>query len=163
MVLLGPALAALGFILLLALGLLYQPELTAKERLTLCWCLLSGQTLLLWLYQQAILASRYRLFFGSFAIAPLWQRSVDILLMLVCSPILLLHLLIIAGADRVWKAALGRIDGTALVVSSPEVPSPVAARYAWSENPDCNLVNGAGLPATSFRTDDWVVPVAVPR
>ncbi|PAZ04690.1 MAG: hypothetical protein CAK86_04970 [Opitutia bacterium AMD-G1] len=71
--------------------------------------------------------------------------------------------LIIAGADRVWKAASGRIDGTALVVSSPEVPSPVAARYAWSENPDCNLVNGAGLPATSFRTDDWVVPVAVPR
>ena len=38
------------------------------------------------------------------------------------------------------------------------VPAPVAARYAWAENPDCNLVNGAGLPATSFRTDGWEVP-----
>ncbi|WP_417704681.1 DUF6136 family protein [Rheinheimera aquimaris] len=110
MVLLGPALAALGFILLLALGLLYQPELTAKERLTLCWCLLSGQTLLLWLYQQAILASRYRLFWHSFAITPLWRRGVDILLMLVCSPVLVLHLLIIAGADlSQWRTALPQL------------------------------------------------------
>jgi sialate O-acetylesterase len=35
------------------------------------------------------------------------------------------------------------------------VAAPVAVRYAWRENPDCNLVNGAGLPATTFRTDDW--------
>uniref|UniRef100_A0A486XPG9 Uncharacterized protein n=1 Tax=Rheinheimera sp. BAL341 TaxID=1708203 RepID=A0A486XPG9_9GAMM len=108
--LLGPALAALGFMLLLALGLLYQPELTATERLTLCWCLLSGQTLVLWLYQQAILASRYRLFFRSFAIAPVWQRSVDILLMLVCSPILVLHTFIIAGADLShWHTVLPQL------------------------------------------------------
>ena len=66
--------------------------------------------------------------------------------------------LLIAGADKVWKKADGRIEGTDLIVSSPEVSAPVAARYAWAENPDCNLVNGAGLPATSFRTDDWAVP-----
>jgi sialate O-acetylesterase len=66
----------------------------------------------------------------------------------------------IAGADKVWKNASARIEGTDVVVSSPEVADPVAVRYAWAENPDCNLVNGAGLPATSFRTDDWPVPVA---
>ena len=61
----------------------------------------------------------------------------------------------LAGADKVWKTATARLEGTEVVVSSADVPSPVAARYAWAENPDCNLVNGAGLPATSFRTDDW--------
>lgn len=67
---------------------------------------------------------------------------------------------LIAGSDRVWKKAVGRIEGTEVVVSSAEVPAPVAVRYAWAENPDCNLVNGAGLPATSFRTDDWPLPGA---
>jgi sialate O-acetylesterase len=66
----------------------------------------------------------------------------------------------VAGADKVWKPATARIDGTDVVVSSPEVSAPVAVRYAWAENPDCNLVNGAGLPATSFRTDDWDAPGA---
>ena len=66
----------------------------------------------------------------------------------------------VAGADKVWKLATARIDGTDVVVSSPEVSAPVAVRYAWAENPDCNLVNGAGLPATSFRTDDWDAPGA---
>lgn len=110
LILLGPALAALGFMLLLTLGLLYQPELAATERLLLCWCLLSSQTLLLWLYQHAILASRYRLFLQSFAITPLWQRAVDTLLMLVCSPILVLHLLIIASADlSQWRTVLPQL------------------------------------------------------
>ena len=68
--------------------------------------------------------------------------------------------LLIAGADKAWKKASGRIEGSEVVVSSPEVASPVAVRYAWAENPDCNLVNGAGLPATSFRTDDWPLPAA---
>ena len=65
---------------------------------------------------------------------------------------------VIAGADRVWKTAaarITRISGETVVVSSPEVPAPVAVRYAWAENPDGNLINVAGLPATTFRTDDW--------
>ena len=69
----------------------------------------------------------------------------------------------IAGADKIWKPAAARLEGTEVIVSSPEVSAPVAVRYAWAENPDCNLVNGAGLPATSFRTDDWDIPVAVAR
>jgi sialate O-acetylesterase len=40
------------------------------------------------------------------------------------------------------------------VVSSSEVPNPVAARYAWQANPKATLFNGAGLPAIPFQTDD---------
>jgi sialate O-acetylesterase len=61
----------------------------------------------------------------------------------------------IAGEDRKWVWAEARIDGESVVVSSPEVKVPVAVRYAWSENPACNLYNGAGIPASPFRTDDW--------
>jgi sialate O-acetylesterase len=31
----------------------------------------------------------------------------------------------------------------------------VAVRYAWADNPVCNVFDGAGLPLTPFRTDDW--------
>lgn len=62
----------------------------------------------------------------------------------------------LAGADRTWHAATARIDGAEVVVASAEVRAPVAVRYAWRNNPrECNLVNGAGLPACAFRSDDW--------
>jgi sialate O-acetylesterase len=35
------------------------------------------------------------------------------------------------------------------------VPAPVAVRYAWADNPTCNLTNDSGLPASPFRTDDF--------
>ncbi len=53
----------------------------------------------------------------------------------------------------VWAQA--EIQGDEIVVDSPHVASPVAVRYAWAQNPDCNLINGAGLWASPFRTDDW--------
>jgi sialate O-acetylesterase len=53
----------------------------------------------------------------------------------------------------VWADAI--IQGEELVVESPQVPRPVAVRYAWAQNPDCNLMNLAGLWAVPFRTDDW--------
>ncbi|MCW3055793.1 MAG: Sialic acid-specific 9-O-acetylesterase [Chthonomonadales bacterium] len=59
----------------------------------------------------------------------------------------------IAGADGHFETALASIVGDTIVVSSPKVPTPTAARYAWANNPVCNLVNKAGLPASSFRTD----------
>ncbi len=64
----------------------------------------------------------------------------------------------IAGDDRhfVWADAI--IDGDTVVVSSPRVPQPRAVRYAWGDNPACNLYNRAGLPASPFRTDDWPIP-----
>jgi sialate O-acetylesterase len=61
----------------------------------------------------------------------------------------------IAGADKKWVRATAKIQGTKVVVSSPEVTQPVAVRYAWADNPAFNLYNGAGLPASPFRTDDW--------
>lgn len=62
---------------------------------------------------------------------------------------------VIAGADKQWHWAKARIEGEKVVVSSPDVKSPVAVRYAWADNPKCNLYNGAGLPASPFRTDEW--------
>ncbi|UCC96654.1 MAG: hypothetical protein JSW66_12505 [Phycisphaerales bacterium] len=61
----------------------------------------------------------------------------------------------IAGADRKFVWADARIDGETIVVSSDKVSEPVAARYAWADNPVCNLGNKEGLPASPFRTDDW--------
>ena len=61
----------------------------------------------------------------------------------------------IAGQDQKWVWADARIDGQSIVVSSPQVTSPVAVRYAWSNNPDANLYNAAGLPAVPFRSDNW--------
>ncbi len=53
----------------------------------------------------------------------------------------------------VWAEA--RIDGNSIIVRSDSVETPVAVRYAWAQNPDCNLINSEGLPAVPFRTDDW--------
>ncbi len=61
----------------------------------------------------------------------------------------------IAGDDRKWHWATGKIDGDTITVSSSEVPNPKEVRYAWQGNPKATLFNGAGLPATPFRTDDW--------
>jgi len=62
----------------------------------------------------------------------------------------------IAGADRKFYWAQARIVGNTVEVYSPQVPRPVAVRYAWANNPDdANLYNREGLPAAPFRTDDW--------
>jgi sialate O-acetylesterase len=62
----------------------------------------------------------------------------------------------IAGADRNWVWAQARIvDRDRVEVSSDVVPDPVAVRYAWADNPVCNLYSTAGLPVTPFRSDDW--------
>ncbi len=61
----------------------------------------------------------------------------------------------IAGADRKFVWAEVKIDGDSVVVSSDEVSAPAAVRYAWADNPVCNLYNEEGLPASLFRTDNW--------
>lgn len=61
----------------------------------------------------------------------------------------------IAGEDHVFVPAMARVEGDTVVVFSPRVPTPLAARYAWADNPVCNLVNADGLPASPLRTDDW--------
>jgi sialate O-acetylesterase len=61
----------------------------------------------------------------------------------------------IAGADHKFFWADARIDGSTILLSSKNVPKPVAVRYGWADNPTVNLYNGAGLPASPFRTDEW--------
>ena len=61
----------------------------------------------------------------------------------------------IAGRDRKFVWADAHIEGKTVVVSSPQVPYPVAVRYAWGDNPEVSLYNVEGLPASPFRTDDW--------
>jgi len=60
-----------------------------------------------------------------------------------------------AGTDRKFHWADARVEGDEVVVSSREVSSPVAVRYAWAGSPEGNLYNKNGLPASPFRTDDW--------
>ena len=63
----------------------------------------------------------------------------------------------IAGADKKWHWADAEIAGNKVIVSSKEVPTPVAVRYAWAMNPSQRnlLYNKEGLPASPFRTDNW--------
>jgi sialate O-acetylesterase len=59
----------------------------------------------------------------------------------------------IAGADKqfVWAEAV--ISGDTVVLGNAKVATPTAVRYAWADNPECSLVNQAGLPAVPFRSD----------
>ncbi len=59
----------------------------------------------------------------------------------------------VCGEDHKWFWAQATIDGDTVVVRAKDVPQPVAVRYAWANNPLCNLYNGAGFPAGPFRSD----------
>lgn len=62
----------------------------------------------------------------------------------------------IAGADKQFVKADAKIlDDGRIEVSSSKVTDPVAVRYAWADNPVCNMYDMVGLPLTPFRTDDW--------
>ena len=61
----------------------------------------------------------------------------------------------IAGPDRVFYPAEAMVHDGKIILSSTEVPAPLAARYGWADNPDCNLYGENGLPVAPFRTDCW--------
>lgn len=62
----------------------------------------------------------------------------------------------IAGADKVFYSATAKIKDKKVILSSENVPSPVAIRYGWADDAsDCNLYNKEGFPAVPFRTDNW--------
>ncbi len=67
---------------------------------------------------------------------------------------------VIAGEDKKWQEATARIEGEQVIVASAAVAKPVAVRYAWAEMPPSTLWNGAGLPASPFRTDVWPLQYA---
>lgn len=62
----------------------------------------------------------------------------------------------VAGADQKFQYAKAWIEGNEVIVAADAVTSPVAARYAWADNPeDATLFNKEGFPASPFRTDTW--------
>lgn len=60
----------------------------------------------------------------------------------------------VAGDDGKYVTADAKIDGASVIVSSAAVPDPVSVRYAWADNPTCNLVNREGLPASPFQSPE---------
>ena len=66
-----------------------------------------------------------------------------------------LRLFQIAGTNRQFFTATAAIVGSNIILSAPQVPQPVAVRYAWTPDGSINFFNGAGLPASPFRTDRW--------
>lgn len=61
----------------------------------------------------------------------------------------------ICGDFRHFTWADARIEGDTVVVWSEGIQWPAAVRYAWADNPECNLYNKEGLPASPFRSDRW--------
>lgn len=69
----------------------------------------------------------------------------------------------IAGPDKNFVWGEGKIAGRVVTVSNPDVKEPVAVRYAWANNPICNLFNAEGFPASPFRTDSPGIGAFDPR
>jgi sialate O-acetylesterase len=69
----------------------------------------------------------------------------------------------ICGDDKkfVWAEAAITAPNQ-VTLSSSEVKAPVAARYAWSSFPLCNLFNKDGFPAAAFRTDNFAPDMKAP-
>jgi len=61
----------------------------------------------------------------------------------------------IAGEDKIFVDASAEIKDDTVILWNDAIADPFSVRYAWSDNPDCNLINSAKLPASPFRTDDW--------
>lgn len=63
----------------------------------------------------------------------------------------------IAGEDQKFVNAQAQMlpGGKKIAVWADGVDKPASVRYAWSQNPICNVQNREGLPLTPFRTDDW--------
>ena len=59
----------------------------------------------------------------------------------------------IAGEDHRFYPAKAVVEGNRVKVWSKEVKNPTIVRYGWQPYTKANLVNGAGLPASTFRSD----------
>lgn len=61
----------------------------------------------------------------------------------------------IAGTDHIFYPATVTVKKKEVIVQSPDVPHPVAARYNWADHTDGTLFGASGLPVVPFRTDNW--------
>ena len=57
----------------------------------------------------------------------------------------------IAEEEGLYHPAKAVIAGCTVVLTSPEVKNPRLVRYGWQPFTRANLVNGASLPASTFR------------
>lgn len=64
----------------------------------------------------------------------------------------------LAGADKVFHPAKAQVKGNTVILQADQVPKPVAARYGFKMWVMGDLYNAEGLPASSFRTDNWFAP-----
>lgn len=58
----------------------------------------------------------------------------------------------IAGDDGLFYPAETQISGDKVIVWSSQVARPEVVRYGWKPFSDANLINAAGLPASTFRS-----------
>ncbi len=66
---------------------------------------------------------------------------------------------LIAGKNKKFAPAKVKLDGNSILVWSEKIEKPLAVRYAWSDTASATLFNKNGLPASSFRTDNWEIGV----
>jgi len=66
-----------------------------------------------------------------------------------------LELFEIAGTDQKFYPASAVIKGNKVILTADDVKKPIAARYAFKNFVEGDLFNLYGLPASSFRTDNW--------
>ena len=68
----------------------------------------------------------------------------------------------LAGLDGIFHEAEARVEGISVLLTCPEVTEPVEVRYAWQPFTRANLVNGFGMPASTFkikvskRPEPWI-------
>jgi sialate O-acetylesterase len=61
----------------------------------------------------------------------------------------------VAGSNKRFYQANAFITAAGITLMSPYVSEPVAVRYAFKDFIVGDLFNTEGLPASSFRTDDY--------
>ncbi len=66
----------------------------------------------------------------------------------------------LAGDDQKFYWATANITGNVVTVWCDQVPQPKKIRYAWADNPVCNLANRDGLTASPFRAN---IPTISPK
>ncbi len=67
----------------------------------------------------------------------------------------------VAGEDRVFYPAKAEVKQKKMIVSSEQVPNPVAVRYGFKDWCVGDLYGSDGLPISSFRSDDWADPAPI--
>ena len=61
----------------------------------------------------------------------------------------------LAGADGIYHPAQAEVTATGVEVSCKKVKHPQAVRYGWQAFTKANMVNGANMPCSTFRDEQY--------